>query len=562
MMERNFYSDDDFEQLIKEKTEQYKMYPSEKVWKGVHSSLHTKKKWFIGGMSLLITGIILFAGRELLLPERHPAKKPTLTAAIPATNKTATENTVMPAAFSEYKEGGTRASSNGARNNQLSSSRHFVQGAAYDPSSGLAGAESSGSADQANPSGVAPATIVTGASTTDAFTVAANPISIHPDNPLLNANAMNGREAGAAGTANTDPSVAVIASSANSTGASAAGTTLAGQPAGTGSRMNPAIASNTIASNKKAGRAARLSGLATTNADGASTITAGNVDGNLHTSGSTGNLSELTTDQQRINWLQDYAVYNLRPSPKRGRKALQLYFAPTVNYRSLSGGEYLTKAPQNVPYSLSHPGEAKDYVNHTPALGLEAGASILYRATRNLTFKAGLQFNYIRYTINAYSADSVQRATIGLGSNLNGYFPASITNYTTIRNLGGNKQQTLNNEYYQLSLPVGFEMRVLGNERLQLNIAATVQPTYLLNRNSYLLSTDYSNYTKEPSLFRRWNLNGAAEIFLSYKMGGGIRWQVGPEFRYQFLSSYTSDYSIREHLKAYGLRIGITKAIR
>src|ERR1700761_1177870 len=72
MQESNFYSDD-FEELIREKTEQYKMYPSENVWKGVHNSLHTKRRWFIGGMSFLVTGILFLAGRELILSSVHPA---------------------------------------------------------------------------------------------------------------------------------------------------------------------------------------------------------------------------------------------------------------------------------------------------------------------------------------------------------------------------------------------------------------------------------------------------------------------------------------------------------
>jgi hypothetical protein len=104
-------------------------------------------------------------------------------------------------------------------------------------------------------------------------------------------------------------------------------------------------------------------------------------------------------------------------------------------------------------------------------------------------------------------------------------------------------------------------LRVLGNERLQFNIGATVQPSYLLNTNSYMLTADYSNYTKEPSLFRRWNVSGGIEAFLSYQMGP-VRWQVGPEFRYQFLSTYyNSQYPINENLKGYGLKIGITKQL-
>src|ERR1700761_8862452 len=74
MKESNFYSDE-FEQLIRGKTEQYKMYPSEKVWKGVHNSLHTKRKWFISSMAALVSGILVLAGRELLLPNHTGLKK-------------------------------------------------------------------------------------------------------------------------------------------------------------------------------------------------------------------------------------------------------------------------------------------------------------------------------------------------------------------------------------------------------------------------------------------------------------------------------------------------------
>src|SRR5580692_7464591 len=81
MLESNFYSDE-FEQLIREKTEQYKMYPSENVWKGVHNSLHTKRRWFIGSMAVLVTGILFFSGKELLSPSHSLSHK--LAAAGPA----------------------------------------------------------------------------------------------------------------------------------------------------------------------------------------------------------------------------------------------------------------------------------------------------------------------------------------------------------------------------------------------------------------------------------------------------------------------------------------------
>src|SRR5271154_6172654 len=76
-MESNFYNDE-FEELIKQKADQYKLYPSDKVWKRIYSSLHSGRKWFVAGMALLITGILFFAGKELIAPNSNIAgiKKP------------------------------------------------------------------------------------------------------------------------------------------------------------------------------------------------------------------------------------------------------------------------------------------------------------------------------------------------------------------------------------------------------------------------------------------------------------------------------------------------------
>jgi hypothetical protein len=52
------------------------------------------------------------------------------------------------------------------------------------------------------------------------------------------------------------------------------------------------------------------------------------------------------------------------------------------------------------------------------------------------------------------------------------------------------------------------------------------------------------------------------ETFLSYKMRNGARWQIGPEFRYQLLSTYSSQYGINENLKGYGLKIGLVKELK
>ena len=154
-----------------------------------------------------------------------------------------------------------------------------------------------------------------------------------------------------------------------------------------------------------------------------------------------------------------------------------------------------------------------------------------------------------------------EQATIALENTGGPRGVDSITSLTRIGNFGGDQVQDLRNQYFQFTAPVGLEMRILGNDRLQLNLAGTIQPTYLLNRNTYLISTDYKNYTRQPSLVRRWNVNTSAELFVSLKTGG-LKWQVGPQFRYQLFSSYIKEYPIREYLMEYGIKIGVTKTIR
>ena len=45
-------------------------------------------------------------------------------------------------------------------------------------------------------------------------------------------------------------------------------------------------------------------------------------------------------DNTRVNWLHDYAMYTLPPTPARGRLFLQMIFTPMVSYRTLSGDNF------------------------------------------------------------------------------------------------------------------------------------------------------------------------------------------------------------------------------
>jgi len=66
----NSYHNRDFERYLKQNSDQYRMFPSEKVWKNIHNSLHTRRRWYGIGLALLllttatVTGVMLIPGNK------------------------------------------------------------------------------------------------------------------------------------------------------------------------------------------------------------------------------------------------------------------------------------------------------------------------------------------------------------------------------------------------------------------------------------------------------------------------------------------------------------------
>ena len=542
MKESNFYSDD-FEQLIRDKTEQYKMYPSERVWKGVHNSLHTKRRWFIGSMSLLVTGILFFAGRELITPSAHPvvvrkavsttgsaveAPKPWLAAHVPHSS------------FSAYHT--ANPSSSGVRhNNVIEDDAVEGQDPEYkeisitlshpviDPS------DLSGWLSRVQLPDHAPEIAV----------IAARPVAGDGGRGVEDRVAEDGFKAGL----RPGPESSSLRDAVDADGVSARQVleSLSGGVNGGADGTRHIRSGGRLARNKGDGNGVSADGLLPDSVSNG-------------TKASAAAIAEAQ-DRQRINWLHDYAL-NTLPSPsKRGRTYFQLTLSPTINYRSLSGFDPSMEkwGPAN-----NFSGGPSQLINTSPAFGFEFGGSILYRLTRNLSVKGGLQFNFARYKMTAFAdSNASQNASYDsyygyvqrqAGNQISGVQQRNPTPPTPVNKL------TLNNDYYQISAPIGFELRVLGNERLQFNLGATVQPSYLLGATSYMLSDDLTKVAKDPAKYRKWNISGGVEAFLSYRVGN-IRWQIGPEFRYQFLSTYTSQSFIGENLKTYGLKIGLTKML-
>lgn len=241
---------------------------------------------------------------------------------------------------------------------------------------------------------------------------------------------------------------------------------------------------------------------------------------------------------------------------KRTKKSwrLQWSVSPTISYRQLIEDVSALQAARsvmNAAPALAVP-ELESAVNHKPDLGLQFGVSVNRQLTKRLDFVGGLQFNINKYDIRAYRGGR-EVATVGL-NNQGG--TGSVSSFTNYRSTDGIWANWLANYYFSMSAPIGFQYRVLGNKKWNWGIGSTIQPTYILSNQAYILSADYKNYLEVPSLVRRWNLNGHFETFIGFQKGK-TRWTLGPQARYQILSSYEKAYPVQEHLFDIGIKLGV-----
>ncbi|HEY8898091.1 MAG TPA: hypothetical protein VIM79_24865 [Niastella sp.] len=498
-MERGFYNED-IEELLKEKADQYKMYPSDKVWKGIHRSLHPNRKWYWLSLILFLSAVGYYTFIEFIAPSSSnkivSGANPTTPASSKPSDATASDAASPKAVIVPF---GTPGKQNGSVAGNNSRQRTFILNP--DNNNGT-DKESLAIVPELNHS------------------VVSNDPAQNNTSEQINTNAI---------ASTIEAPVYDLKT---------------GRPKKTWQQPAPTDNIPFIADIEE-------SPLPSSGKE--SLTNSASVDQNELGS----NKKNAEEDNKRLNWIQNLAVYELNV-PKQKRLSWQLAFTPTMNYRTWKGSNNAADV-KTLPLQPIIEGDPDKLVNHKPALGFELGSNILYAINKNITLRTGLLFNYTRYDIQAYSSYASDRAVIALNTSY-GIAMNEITTYTRYRNFGGDAVQNLHNQYFQLSVPLGMEVNLFGNGKLQVGVAGSLQPTYLLNRNEYLLTADYK-YTTEPTLLRKWNINSSAAAFVSYKTGE-LKWSVGPQFRYQLLSSYIKEYPIREHLFEYGIQIGVAKTIR
>ena len=247
---------------------------------------------------------------------------------------------------------------------------------------------------------------------------------------------------------------------------------------------------------------------------------------------------------------------NLKAHQKQKSKTTWLFYAgPFLNSVSFSGDHLIETNNQN-SLSLPQVTQKDNRVMHNSAIGFEAGIQMNYLFAKKLQFTTGAHFTRSGYDLISNEVHPTL-TTLLLKDKATGdqYSRNFVTHYGDGH---GQSTSTLRNYSFQVSVPVGLQYKLFGNNKIQFNLGVNVEPSLVLKSNSYVMSSDGRNYVSVPDLYRKWNLNSNFTPFITFK-SEKFKWNLGPVVRYQWLSSYTDDYTIKEHLINYGIRVGISK---
>lgn len=248
-----------------------------------------------------------------------------------------------------------------------------------------------------------------------------------------------------------------------------------------------------------------------------------------------------------------------RFKPKSSKFDFQFYVTPSVSYRRLidnASGVLSKSYISALPYEANYVVDVNQVITHRPSVGYEVGANLGYNINSQFTVRSGFQFNVTQYNIEAY-VHNTETANITLLSKGNN----NIINTTSgFRNNSTDGLIQLKNRYYQVSAPVGIDYHPVNN-KLTFGVAATIAPTYIFDKEPFIITSNYKNYADGSQLMRHWNINTSFETYIGYNTGK-YRWQLGPQVRYQLLPTMTDNYPIKEFLIDYGLKLSLIKSLR
>lgn len=488
-MEQDFYRDE-FEQMLRDTTEDFKMYPSRKVWYSIYNNFHPDRKWPSLAICLLLLTAILYIG----VSNNNQISRKARTAFDTTTQSENNSPTTDNVAASDPGYSHSRSVRIAANNLPGLSN----QGLTANPLIAVLNArESSNGGDVAFDAYIGMPAV------TNSDIVISSPAKRindrNPGNLLSNSSAATAKINATTITEDVQPSVPI-----------------------------PSLTETTA-------------------------ITA-----NADASRKPGSIFNSTEHTNLMAWMENDAFYNLRhPGKWKAKLSVQYYITPSIGYRELYKShdfEPATSLVQSTNVS------EEEVINQQAAINLEAGFGLVLRASKSLRLKSGLQFNVTNYVTRAHALKHPTQTSVMLADLNNGIaMPQAYS--SEYGNVLGSNYTSLNNRTIQLSVPVGADYKILGNEKISWFVGATVQPTFIVGGDAYLISTDLKNFAQDNKMLRSFNVNTALESFISIKGPQNLQLSVGPQLRYQLLSTYTKQYSYTEKLYNLGLKLGITRKL-
>ncbi len=532
-MKINFYTDN-FEQLLKEKSDEFRMYPSKRVWHSIYNDLHPSRKWPSIAMSMLLVIALLLIGylntNDNSTTKLVALNKKTQTFANEKVNEKSTHknpvsqntffndpkqdnnitvplssNTIVPASDIDITE--SPANQREIKND-------------YNKSVEITDTKPNDLSNNTN-SGINNQPLLKEKNIIDEMDE-----YINSNRLLIEVAQLN----------NKTKSITI--------------------PKETNSKEFDNVISSSSIKNNIENKDTQKSPLAN-NAKDEKMIITKNENPVVKNSLTTGN--KLNVNEEKA-WIEDYALHN-KSSRKKWKDfvEMEIYATPSIGYRKLSNNSKYE--PVTVTSLTNSPAAVSQDINkslsHKPSLGLEAGIGFSYTFAKKFRLKVGAQFNYTNYSINADETKHPVLTTLSLNDPSTGFsnLTSRTTNYT---NVTGLHPVTLHNSTYQISLPIGLAVKLAGNKKIEWFAGANIQPSFIINGKANLPSSDFQNYVVDPSMLNKWNLNTAVETYISYKLGG-YSLQVGPQLRYQIYSTYSKKYTLKENLYNMGLKVGFVK---
>lgn len=478
-MESNF-NNKDFEQFVKQNADQYRMFPSEKVWNGIHNTLHARRRWYGIGLTLLMLSTVAVTGVMLI----SPAGKKQLSATTIFNAEIKKQSSTKPptngvAIFAPLKVAVSPVANAGS---VATISNNFFMADAISPLK-----------DEEYKTLPLIAEKEFKSATLSTIT--------NPQENIYNTSSQNFEKPIVYNKAVVLPIV---------------------------KNMNETRPGNLLVSSAQSKEEIQL--------------------------------PDNTAPQEKniTNQHIETSVNSYSTVLKRKKIIWQIYFLPTISYRKLAENKDFLISTQQItassPLNSAVTNNINEVVTHKPDIGLELGFNVGYPISRRIKLTAGLQMNISKYDIKAYPYVR-EEARIALSNNNGSTSISTIqTNYRNFQTY--TKADWLSNFYISASLPVGIEASLTNMRKTYLGVGGTIQPTYILGDRAYLLSTDFKNYAKIPSLTRDWNVSTSIEVFAGYTTGK-LKWKVGPQLRYQLLSSFQKKYPVKEHLIDFGLKVGV-----